>query len=110
MRLLVVIAMSQYVRAELIEEAPRFICSFNPGNYNGVINCCTPMDLDGDGRINDILFSCLSPFVIGQQLDYYYMYAEILRRNETWCKKTWNQVFDNGTFELLRNYKPLDAC
>ncbi len=109
MLLLVVIAMNQYIRAGLIKEGPRFICSFNAKGDVGVINCCTPMDLDGDGRINDILFSCFLDFT---NADDFYVYAEILRRNETWCKKTWNQVLDSnsGAFDSLKYYKLLDAC
>jgi hypothetical protein len=109
MLLLVVIAMSQYLRAELIEKAPRFICSFiSPLWEPAVINCCTPMDLDGDGRVNDILFSCFGSL---NYADLDYTYAEILRRNETWCKKRWNYSFDdNRTFSALSLFKPLDPC
>jgi hypothetical protein len=78
----------------------------NPGD---MLNCCTPMDLDGDGRINDILFSC---YISSAYVTTDYMYGEILRRNETWCKKTWNKAFDDDGYitREFPDYKPLDAC
>lgn len=106
MLLLVVTAMSQYIHAGLIDKGPRFLCTFFDQYF--IINCCTPMDLDGDGKINDILISCMESYLYPED---YYVYAELIRRNETWCKKTWNHAFDsNYTFSALADYKLLDPC
>jgi hypothetical protein len=102
-----VVSMVLYGHGQLIEKAPSFPCSFIAGV--SPINCCTPMDLDDDGKVNDILFSC---YVDDQQPQNNYLYAEILRRNGTWCKKTWNALFDGEFFAhfYLPDYPLLEVC